>query len=70
MKIHSNFIFKRYTFRQMVSLSLVGIISHGKVRLDEKTNSPQEMERYGVLLPNVPYYVASASLEVMFILSN
>lgn len=36
LKIHSNFVFKHFTFRQTVALNSVGIISQGKARLKDK----------------------------------
>jgi hypothetical protein len=55
LKIHSNFFFKKYTFRQIIMLNTAAIIASGRVRLKMHNHQSHEMERFGLLLPYLTY---------------
>lgn len=65
MRVHSNFVFKNYAFRQVISPDSIAIIAHGKVKVSERKSNGHDIERYGILLPNFSYEVTSSSVQVM-----
>ena len=70
MKIHSHFSFKKYSFRQVVSLTSPAIISSGSAKLRLKNVYSREFDQCGVLLPNLHYEVTSSELEIMIVQDN
>ena len=70
MKIHSNFKFKKYTFRQIIMPNSIGVIAEGRVKTKGLNGGLHEIEKFGVLLPSLVYEVTTASLEVMHVASN
>lgn len=55
LRIHSNFFFKKYTFRQIIVLNTAAIIANGRVRLKMHSHQSHEMDRFGLLLPYLTY---------------
>lgn len=70
MKIHSNFVFKHYSFRQVINLNSIAVVACGKVKLREKAGNGHDLERFAVLLPCFEYEVTSSTVQVMYIINN
>ena len=70
MKIHSHFSLRKYSFRQVVSLTSPAIVSQGRAKLKLKNVKTREFDQCGVLLPNLQYEVTSSELEVMIVQDN
>ena len=68
LKVHSNFTFKTYAFRQIVCLEseVVGVVAEGTAKLKHSSSKGYEFDKNGVMLPHLEYEVTS-TLTLMLV---
>ena len=68
LKVHSNFTYKTYGFRQIVCLDsdVVGVVAEGTAKLRHPHSKMHEFDKNGVMLPHLEYEVTS-TLTVMLV---